>query len=394
MASPAPLSPPPSWLAPSTPRQAEAITHQVSALAEALASGSIPNARFKEATDTLNRALARAWEMAGAPLRQPYGEGGRCPYPEGVDDMFYTHPTLATFARVAKKVAALPPHALTTAWARVIEEATPVAEAWARVKPLAVKRQVRTEAERVAAQFTPPPVTSQAQVRVQGLLEESVNASYETLCDLLRKDRRTLLDGFLDTARRAENDPTLRNRYRETYDVYWHFDRRNTASPARGDRHGFSELSAWVSQDPDTGTWKEVPGVEALIDAAARKHADDLRRLFVVKNLRKIASILEAKGDERFDDAEVMGTPVNISRLEGALRFSFKDGSSFRVNNGIVFSRSSLGTPFERFPLTFHAVVLPSGEPMPQPSEERMNTVFAQTNGPVPEPVARRRVRP
>jgi hypothetical protein len=62
--------------------------------------------------------------------------------------------------------------------------------------------------------------------------------------------------------------------------------------------------------------------------------------------------------------------------LTGTLVFTFHDGSRFTVVNQVVFVVNDRGTAFNRFPLTFHDVIMPNGKPMGRPSEERMNTIF------------------
>jgi len=63
--------------------------------------------------------------------------------------------------------------------------------------------------------------------------------------------------------------------------------------------------------------------------------------------------------------------------MRGEFEARFKDGSSFRLRNEVVFVVNHYGTEFNRFPTTFHDVTLPGGKPMSSPSEERMHTVFA-----------------
>jgi len=63
--------------------------------------------------------------------------------------------------------------------------------------------------------------------------------------------------------------------------------------------------------------------------------------------------------------------------LEGSIRFHFEDGSSFVAKNAVVWSQSSKGTVFSRYPLTFHDAILPDGSRMPRPDEAGMNEVFA-----------------
>src|SRR5690606_2376031 len=113
----------------------------------------------------------------------------------------------------------------------------------------------------------------------------------------------------------------------------------------------------------------------ARLHDEAERTAKRIRDAFIFKNLKKLSSIVEKKGD--FESAaEIEGT-VRLTGLSGTLIVKFKDGAQFTAQNSIVWSRSIHGTEFPRFPLTFHDVILSSGERMPRPSEERMNVVFA-----------------
>lgn len=52
----------------------------------------------------------------------------------------------------------------------------------------------------------------------------------------------------------------------------------------------------------------------------------------------------------------VAGREVNPAGMEGRLKVSFSDESSFEVRTSVVWSSSALGTVFPRFPVTFHNV--------------------------------------
>ena len=95
---------------------------------------------------------------------------------------------------------------------------------------------------------------------------------------------------------------------------------------------------------------------------------------FIVKNLTKLDSIVDAKGDVAI--VTVISQNLGLCQLEGTLRVTFKDGALFDAKNSVVWTHSIHGKPFNRFPLTFHDVRFADGTKMPQPSEERMNTLF------------------
>lgn len=118
---------------------------------------------------------------------------------------------------------------------------------------------------------------------------------------------------------------------------------------------------------------KKQNAAEIIADKAT-KMAELVRESFVAKNLKKLDSIVERKGDLK--EAVIVSGDLSTSGLEGTLRFTFKDGSAFTCRNSVVFAYSVHGTPFNRFPLTFHNVTLADGTKMKSPSEEKMNTEF------------------
>lgn len=118
-----------------------------------------------------------------------------------------------------------------------------------------------------------------------------------------------------------------------------------------------------------TDDWQEQ------VTITATRMVDDMQNAFVAKNTRKLAAILTGKGNMTV--AENICVRAVGGVIEGWMRFSFADGSSFRVNNTSVLSFSVHNRPFYRFPTTFHDVVLPGGAKMGLPSEERMIEVFA-----------------
>jgi hypothetical protein len=133
------------------------------------------------------------------------------------------------------------------------------------------------------------------------------------------------------------------------------------------------------------------PDAEESIMRMANQHAEAVRGTFVYKNTRKVAAIVDAKGNLKRTD--VLNIRVSAGGLDGTLRFHFDDGSAFSAKKSVVWSTSSRGRAFLRFPLTFHDVTMPDGTPMKSPSEERMNLVFAgRYYGTIAAPQAERRM--
>lgn len=125
-------------------------------------------------------------------------------------------------------------------------------------------------------------------------------------------------------------------------------------------------------------TYKARPDAEKVIHERAVAEADEVRNQFLYKNGLKLGAIVNAK-----DKAGVKLTGAKIVKTgrgtyEGDILFTFADGSSFVVRNQTVGKQNAQGTFFYQFPTTFHDVVLPDGKPMSEPSEERMQKVFAK----------------
>lgn len=134
-----------------------------------------------------------------------------------------------------------------------------------------------------------------------------------------------------------------------------------------------------VKRDKSTGyhdhyflkaNWKKI-AKERAVEAA-----DAGREGFIDKNSWKLGRIVNKKG--KFGKAEVIRLGTG-SIYDGDIKFMFTDGSHFVVRNKSVLVRNPQGTVFYQYPTTFHQVVLPNGEQMREPSEQRMQDVFAAT---------------
>jgi hypothetical protein len=114
---------------------------------------------------------------------------------------------------------------------------------------------------------------------------------------------------------------------------------------------------------------------QKVVEEQAMKEAEDILNHFVYKNSNKLSIILTTKNNLK--SVEIKNIILSKGVIECDVYCVFKDGSEFTANNKVVFSYSKYGTPFYRFPTTFRNVILPNGEKMSQPSEERMDMIFA-----------------
>lgn len=339
-------------------RRAEFVS-AVALVEQHLAAQAIPNPVFQEIKNTINRALETAWDV----IRERHIYSGRYrDLPDGVNAYFHTlsTPALHIIPGLLKRADKPIAHPLRDEVVALVRELLPLAEAFTKLKDLIVKRQIKPVEERVEG-YEPPPVSTEGEKQVVALLERVTQASYDSLKAVLLKRSYNLLDRYL-TAQRA---------------AVGHLSPHQFFMP-RGAKVGQPDawrLIAQVVENKHGLRYEQKPDLAAIFEREATKTADEYRMAFVHKNFRKIASIIDAKGN--FASSEVVSHTVDITGMSGSLAFHFKDGASFKVQNNVVYVINHYGTRFLRFPLTFHNVVLPNGKAMQKPSQERMNTLFA-----------------
>lgn len=354
------------------------------------AAGSIPNPLYVEAKDRFSRAFEKAinaikkqyfypifWHLqridfhdnqatdVWAENKAAEAEGRRInhetplrKFDDALDNLsLHTLP-----GKLVKAKKAAFDHAYVKAMLALMTELEPLAAQITDLKNKTIKRQSKPEEEKVVG-YKPPPVTTEAQKQVVALLESVTEAAYAELLATLMDYHTTKLTAFL-TASKGIKD----NRF----SPYSFFVRE---AGRFADFEAFRVVDKIVEKDVN-GYWMKSEHAEKVILAAATETADFFRMQFVHKNYRKVASIIEAKGN--LQHAVAQEHSVSLHGLEGTFLFCFVDGSHFTAVNQVVRSYSVHGTPFDRFPLTFHHVFLPGGVKMGRPSEERMNTVFVE----------------
>jgi hypothetical protein len=351
------------------------------------AAGHIANARWKEMAETMNRSIQRAWGQVAGPHQESLDR-----LPADIRERFmeidseYSGPTLASFHRFPKKLAALPDHPLKKAWQDLLAEVTPVLTQGQALKGMAVKRQPKDPSLDPA--FQPPKASTAAEARVLALLEGILATAFDRLVSRIQGQYQAWLTSYTSGWEAAVQDPSLNRPGYNHYDPTWHFSSKTFADKRQHQLQGVDMQAVMIVrpvldyQASSRRSYGPVTDASARLDAAAISAAEQVRNLFLHKNLRKIAAIVDAKGDDEVATATVLRNDVDLSGLEGTLRFTFHDGSAFTVRNAVVGVVNAQGTYFHRFPLTFHDVVLPDGTAMKSPSEERMNTVFAPTSPP------------
>lgn len=357
-----------------TSRRMEYLEKSLEAWAKGMDEGTIENARLVESKDSISRAIDAAWRAVPRDLD----------YLRTLSDAHYNAldtipaPNLSNLAGRLKRVKATAAHPIRTQLIELLEELMPLATQYEFLRANAVKRRPKTPEEK-AAEFQPPPSSSAAVAAARQALETAIDRTFQDLVDRRRASNQRRLDSYFAARDKTLADPEFKGR---TYSPYNHLSIRKAGYNRLMDQDGLSFLHHVLVpvtkkiNDRYVDIYEQDDETQAKSNALADKEARHIREQFLYKSLSKITPILEAKGDETFDKIEEIGE-LNLEGREGEFLVSFKDGSSFRLRNAVVFVVNQFDTHFCRFPTTFHDVKLPGGKPMPGPSEERMHTLFA-----------------
>ncbi|WP_199032183.1 hypothetical protein [Ralstonia sp. ASV6] len=326
----------------------------------ALEVGQIPNARWNEVKESLNRALEEAFEVL---VRNPHFYSRHGELPEEILDLcFASGPQLHNLSAWDKRMAKFTlDHPAAHAIRAFLDEARPLGEAAVSLKDKVVKRVVKPVEEQ-EERFVPKQASSASLQLVRSALEAITHDAYEALREAHVHELTRLLNRYM-TAQAASKERL------SPFEFYMHRDNLDSA--------GYDICSKCTKQKGPTlsARYELVPNFDALIRDQAERFARKIQNSFVNKNLAKLASIVDAK--RNLASVERVGYHISLEGLRGTLRLTFDDGARCDAQNSVVLSRSSRGKRFLRFPLTFHNVRMPDGAAMKQPSEEKMNNEFA-----------------
>lgn len=342
---------------------------------EAAPNGGIPNPKFIDAKSLVNDVLDKAWDKN---VSEKFTYGGRWKeLPEAVyDAVGWAHPTAHNLAGLVKKVekakAKHGDHASFAAAEAYFAEAVPLANLVNAAKDLIIKRQPKAAGETPKERYSKPRAADSAIEQVKGLLMEITKQGRAELERSLKGNYDWYLEVFF---KRQEEAIAESGKRFGPYDAF-----RASRSSINMDAYDIVSFCTKEVRVEDSRTqtgmrskYVKTDDADQKIADRVKKVADEIEEAFVYKNLAKIDTIVSAKGD--YVSGKLLSHSIR-SGLEGRIRFEFKDGAAFTVQNSVVYSRSVHGTPFMRYPLTFHDVLMPGGEKMPQPSEKRMNTVW------------------
>lgn len=125
----------------------------------------------------------------------------------------------------------------------------------------------------------------------------------------------------------------------------------------------------------DKKQYKLVDNYIEVSQTIAKKIASEIVNNFVSKNTSKLSYILYHKNN--LQDVQINNINLSSGTVECDVECKFQDGSEFLANTSVVRSHSKYGLPFYRYPTIFSNIIMPDGSTLSQPSEQRMDELFA-----------------
>lgn len=344
------------------PGQDAALQRCLADIGKGVAEGAIANARFNDAYSYFRYLFENAFETAVLKPLWPYQKGSQR---SDMTDFFAgAYGAQAILKRIAKmdtlKISDPTVAAIADTARQLGRDGNAVMDclAWLKDKRV-MARQRRSE---------PPPPLPTATLAAMDFIEkrlsqtlEDVRAEYTALMKRLFWQRAESLQAAVAAVPKGQH--RLLGRSTNKFGI---------------------RLYNAVYEDRGRRSWPELRSdARRQVASLALKHVDAVFRLFLQKNVGKLARIVEGKN---------LGNPeIDVKRvhfvghaLVTEMAFHFSDGSSFEVRNSIVTqSAPTSGELYDRYPTTFHNIVIPGGKLSGPPSEMRMKTEFARV---APEP--------
>lgn len=341
------------------------LERSIDAINNALDKKSIPNPDFKSLKDSLNRIVEKITEKYVA--EKHFYEGKYASLPEiirydlqsHVSSLHDVNARLKQVEKLKKKVK----HAVLDDYSDLLNEFKKLVNVMDVIKEYVFKKERKTPEEREKEE--------KEKFKTQ-VAHEDVKKIYDLLTQITNDVRSKVL---------AANTSWLIG-FVEGYLKQYDQNNKNTSYSIYYKRNPFAMDLMRKVLDFERGVGAQLieilkPNYEEIIKKEAEKITKDMLEHFISKNTKKLSAIASAKNNLK--DVKVLRSETARGVVEGTLHLTFTDGSHFTVDNKVVMSFSKYGTPFYRFPTTFHNVVMPDDSKMKGPSEENMINVFAKT---------------
>lgn len=381
-------------------RQEEYRTIHRPRLLAALQNKHVWNVDYTELKEWLN------WALGGCPalnfrrfeanfLNTPPGTKGSTPELWVIDGIHTASDIVSKAARkrIADTAKKHPKYAgLCTAWAASLDIFAPLVEAVISLKPY-IEKGRKPNPNAVPA-YVPPRAAVKDLARVETLLREVTDGLRQRMIDSAVARHTQLAADYFENRKDEWQSPGnfhyLRAKAKRDALTETHRKWMNSQyGPVREGRDTFLDTLCDTAREfPEKAekyhnggrtryTRRDDAGA-TILDRATRE-VEDIQMRFLAKMLGKLTTLIAEKGKQaQMREAKVLELCAESGTFTGRLFFNFLDGSSFRVDNSIVYKSSPRGKQFQQYPTTFHDVRFADGAVMPLPSEERMNKEFAK----------------
>jgi hypothetical protein len=342
------------------------VAEAVDVVAKAVEAGEIANVVYNDVVKyRISRAFEDAWKRH---INEVYTYGGKWQTLSAAENELenaLSRPQAHTIPGLIKKVQKTKLDTeFTRAVMALLNELAPLGAAVVSLKDKVVKRQPKAP-EDVKAKYLSPRASGTAAAEVQKLLMEITEKAKAELLTYFTTRFNRILDGYRKAL--AENPKLSPSKHVELPNSRYGFKEHDSEKLQL-----LSDLVARPKSYSDTVVVKD--NADEIIAKKAEDIVERLQEQFVVLNLKKLDSIFEGKGN--FKTVKVIGNKIDLGGVYAMLRFTFEDGAAFTSKIQAVYVVNQQGTAFFRTPITFHDVLLPGGEKMALPSEEKMNTIF------------------
>jgi hypothetical protein len=337
-------------------------------LYDSLANKKIWNVDFNEAKFALSRNFEKIGSFHLDDFTKSTAEYAGIPEQEVFRVWYEISKTLQTFQSINKLIRIF--EARKTS--KVAQKYLEVYKSWKVVKDLfdSLKEYVvkgrKVDPSKVKQVYQPPPQASKSLEIISSLLTDITNN--------IRKE--LVVSGFNNYIRQCKYYLENRSPNQTPYKFF-------APNPAHQDVSklllAHIDKTTLVYNRPGFEDYKITDKTKELAQKMAERDADDICQQFILKNTRKLTSIVGEKSKiSQLIDASIIDIDANKGLLEGWMKFQFDDGSGFDVQNQIVYGNSKTGRFFVRFPTTFHKVKMSNGTIRALVSEEEMNELWAK----------------
>lgn len=367
-----------------SPRKQKQFAEAIEALEAGQRKGEIPNAAYTRAKQTLSRCTEYAWqERARKPFswNREYIESASEEERAKLYDMD-SYPQMNTLAKLTRQADALGDTAAGVAIRQLLDEARPVFDMIKACKDIAVKKGQAPKPVTATERYQAPSASGTAMAAILAELTDITESARQGIAQALAQRHEKTVETFL-ASQRAHHEARVVDKP-QRFDIFTYARHlgRGKADAQLMDRLTVALDQMRGADGKKTYTWK--PDGKEIIAQRSIKEAEAICQSYIEKNMSKLAPIVEARGD--YAGMQIVGRNVQPGSMTGQLRISFEDGARFDARSQAVMSFSQYGTPFMRYPLTFHNVKLGDGSPMSRPSEQKMNEEFTKAAVEAPAP--------